>query len=723
MPNSVDVFITEAELAEGRRAKRTTCMKVDPEALRPVNCVSRSGISSGTLFTRSDPQRTGRYLTDNEMATMFNKFVGPNSLNNAAVRLEQEERDASVQPSPSASTSSCSKASRTTNCDSGDRTPPPPSASLAVAMAAAGCDVPSQVRPPSMEEARERGANAAMMKYVSPKIAKKYGVQQSITPAGPRAAAAAAARAGGGRGGASRGVVGASAADRLQAADSISSYSGGDNLPPRPQSAAFKTTSRDQAQRVGSHFVFGCSTDVPAPGKYNPKYGATDKAQHAPLFSKPVATGTDDGAPPNGVARSNRPGSAPAGGRGSDSSRPASAPTHRTADDSTDPSVPHDAQAAAVHSQPGALAAPQRRGLSRSLSSQGGHTRLTAEGRAQLLHRHEELFYAAHRVHKQRPSGPPGSQPFKATERKSLYDTVPVSQLFGEYYKEGYDSLTRRSTRPSSAFRTQSQRQYSNGPLGETGPTVGPGTYGKELPGTKTGRHVQAGHPGLTRTPDWSRTTPRPTSAPPGRSPPSSALFHGYYGPDGPIISLFPDEPEYNEINAVRILQERTSQRVPGLPPRAPSQNQQKQQQQGAAAGAGGSTSQSTGSPSQLGTAGGGGGLSATGAGTGTKEPILVYVDPTRYGELTSSGLAKRVPGGTFGTATREASCHAMRVIAKPNVAPPAAVMVKPANDLSYDYNIEIEGHRGRPPAWALPPNRNALSQQWMAAAATAYLS
>ncbi|GIL89823.1 hypothetical protein Vretifemale_17581 [Volvox reticuliferus] len=443
MPKSVDVFITEAELAEGRRAKRTTCMKVDPEALRPVHCVSRPGISSGTLFTRSEPQRTGRYLTDNEMATMFNKFVGPNSLNNAAVRLEQEERDASLQPSPSPSASISSKVSRTTCCDSGDRAPPPPSAGLAVAMAAAGCDIPSQVHPPAMEEARERGANAALMKYVAPKIAKKYGVQQSITPAGPRAAAAAAARAGGGRGGTGRGVPGASATDRLQTADSTSSYSGGDNLPPRPQSAAFKTTSRDQAQRVGSHFVFGGSADIPAPGKYNPKYGATDKAQHAPLFSKPVQAvmGTDGGAPPGGVIRSNRPGSAPAtaGGRGSGSGRPASAPTHRTADDSTDPSAPHDAQAAVMHSQPGASAASQRRGLSRSLSSQGAHTRLTAEGRAQLLHRHEELFCAAHRVHKQRPTGPPGSQPFKATERKSLYDTVPASQLFGEYYKEGYD--------------------------------------------------------------------------------------------------------------------------------------------------------------------------------------------------------------------------------------------------------------------------------------------
>ncbi|GLC60961.1 hypothetical protein PLESTB_001700300 [Pleodorina starrii] len=731
MSQPVDVFITESELAEGRKAKRTTCLKIDQQTLRPVHCVSRPGLSTGTLFNRSEPQRTGRYLTDKEMASMYDKFVGASSLNNAAVRLEHEEREAtSLQPSPSCSTAASSRASRAPYFDSGDRAPPPPSASVAVAMAAAGCDVPSQVHPD--DQARERAAAAAAMKYVAPKIAKKYGITQSITPAGPRAAAAAAAArgpAGGargaaasGRGGGGRGGASGAAADRPQADDSTSSLassSGGDGRPPRPRSAAFNTTSREQARRAGSHFVWGGHSDVPPPGKYNPKYSATDKDQHAPLL----------GAAP----------AAAAAAAGSRARRPSSAPTHRTpdnADTGPSPAPNHDAQAAAAAQPPGASSSAARRSLGHRHSSQsaaaaagggggggsgGGVTgllRLTSEARSQLHQRHEELFGAAHKVHPRRPEGPPGSSSFKAAQRKPLYETGgPAAQLFGEYFKEGYDSLIRKPPRPSSAFHTQSQRQYS--PLGETSPGVGPGSYGQNLPGTNTGRHVPAGHPGLSRTPDWSRTTPRPTSAPPARPPPASALHQGYWGPDGPTTSLFPDDPDYSELNGVRMLQERTPLRpTSAVPSRKPSQQQQQQQQQWhAPAAAAAAVGTAAGAPGSAATAA----AAAAAQGCGDGRP-LVYVGPERYGELTSAGLAKRVPGGAFGTATRQGTCQGMRAIANPHVTPPAAVLVKPATDLSYDYDYAVEGHRGRQPAWHLPLNRNALSQQWIEASAATYM-
>lgn len=64
-----------------------------------------------------------------------------------------------------------------------------------------------------------------------------------------------------------------------------------------------------------------------------------------------------------------------------------------------------------------------------------------------------------------------------------------------------------------------------------------------------------------------------------------------------------------------------------------------------------------------------------------------------------------------------------MRVMADGKVTPPANVAVRVANDLTYDYDAAVEGHRGRPPAWQLPPNRNALSQRWVSTAATAYLN
>jgi hypothetical protein len=55
-------------------------------------------------------------------------------------------------------------------------------------------------------------------------------------------------------------------------------------------------------------------------------------------------------------------------------------------------------------------------------------------------------------------------------------------------------------------------------------------------------------------------------------------------------------------------------------------------------------------------------------------------------------------------------------------VIPPAAVSVLSAHDLTYSPHWQAEAHRRRDPSWALPPNRSALSKQWIQAASTAYL-
>ncbi len=80
--------------------------------------------------------------------------------------------------------------------------------------------------------------------------------------------------------------------------------------------------------------------------------------------------------------------------------------------------------------------------------------------------------------------------------------------------------------------------------------------------------------------------------------------------------------------------------------------------------------------------------------------------------------------GRTFdSTASRAVAAQGLRVMADGKVLPPAAIAVRRTADVVYDVDPAAEGHRQRPPAWPLPPNRTALSQRWVASAALAYSS
>lgn len=96
-------------------------------------------------------------------------------------------------------------------------------------------------------------------------------------------------------------------------------------------------------------------------------------------------------------------------------------------------------------------------------------------------------------------------------------------------------------------------------------------------------------------------------------------------GPDGPHSAMFPDDPQYADLVALRALQERTQQRE-GAPTR----------QVAASAAAAGQD---------------GGGIA--GDCTAEGERPLTYIDPETYGKFSSTGLAKRVQGGAFSTSTR----------------------------------------------------------------------
>ncbi len=60
--------------------------------MAPTRCVSKQGLGTAKMFASQEPRPQGRHLTDTEMGMLFDKFVGPNSLGNAAVRLEQAEQ-------------------------------------------------------------------------------------------------------------------------------------------------------------------------------------------------------------------------------------------------------------------------------------------------------------------------------------------------------------------------------------------------------------------------------------------------------------------------------------------------------------------------------------------------------------------------------------------------------------------------------------------------------
>lgn len=68
-----------------------------------------------------------------------------------------------------------------------------------------------------------------------------------------------------------------------------------------------------------------------------------------------------------------------------------------------------------------------------------------------------------------------------------------------------------------------------------------------------------------------------------------------------------------------------------------------------------------------------------------------------------------------------------MRVCSDGNIIPPASAplhKIRPINsDVYYDQTEpEVQGKHARSPHWKLPPNRVAMSNHWISAAALAYV-
>eukprot|EP00955_Chlamydomonas_euryale_P071742 361183-Chlamydomonas_euryale.AAC.1 len=72
-------------------------------------------------------------------------------------------------------------------------------------------------------------------------------------------------------------------------------------------------------------------------------------------------------------------------------------------------------------------------------------------------------------------------------------------------------------------------------------------------------------------------------------------------------------------------------------------------------------------------------------------------------------------------TTTREAATRGMRAMSRDGVIPPCG-RASAGADATYEPCDAAMAHRRKAPAWKLPPNRNALSKQWVASAALAYM-
>lgn len=734
-------------MENGILAKKMACLKLDPTLLQPTACVSNVGISSSTLFTghaidQSTPTRTGSIST-RDMLAAFQVFNGPDSLNGAALAHQRQqngpdqrrqharqegasEADTSNDANDQDRAASGSSSRRNTTDSAGTTTRGVAASGEPAASAARFKPISNTAASMSLllarseaaaaaekleESIRQHGAQLVGLKHVAPRIARKYGITHNPSRPRPTSAAAAlprrasnhphsstgsspsmaaagsAAAAGGGVGGGGAGLQAGAAGPAAEAAGDATNASSKAHAK-RPGSAAFCTTTRAMAQQTGSKFVNVCA-DSPGPGKYDPRYACVQKATRGQAMQK-LTSARKRGEAAEGSSNDASTAAAPAAG-----SRPASAPAQRLMQQSASSSIARRVSRAGnadPAADPGSATQPdqqqqRQQQLQQQLAGQGG------------------VFEGAHRVHAhQRQAYVPASPAFLATARQSIVHHTTAGHLFLAYFQEGYDYLTRKSSRPALGFAHQTSR-LPVGTGADTPAALGPGAYcHAALPPTSTGRHVTAGHSRLAQTRDWTRAPARPGSAPPAAAaaqpgPSRGSPRSGYYGPTGPAASLWPDEPQYSDMVSIRTLQERTR----GSPKLR-------------AAGHGPAHGASS-ADSAPGT-----GQSGCWAADGSGGAPAVYLDPEALQRFSSTGLSKRVPGGSFSTTTRELTARTIRAMADGKVIPPAAVAVMTATDLTYDPNYSAQAHHGRTPVWQLPPNRTALSQRWITTAATAYM-
>mmetsp|Transcript_22207 Transcript_22207/g.48492 ORF Transcript_22207/g.48492 Transcript_22207/m.48492 type:complete len:717 (+) Transcript_22207:152-2302(+) len=711
----VDVWVSAEELGLGLKNVPKHCMKIDPKLLQPSQCFSKAGTSTEAMFSaeKARAQAKSRPKSASSLqdyAALFNKYYSQGSV-----------IDRLVAKNKSASFNAGSSGSKPTSRPASAR----PATSRPSSAHPAGADREHALRSDAVnisEVARQRegglqqqldadistrAVRESRAKFLTSYLANKYGVEgegqftASLNPALDSLTVMAVGTmskelvttAHDAQGASKVLELAASLQEaeryRIKAAKAAKERERSVKAQmaeahrPRPASSSFKTTSRDQASKIGSRFVSqALGKDAPGPGKYNIRHKYFEP--HVPNTQMAPRQHVDEQ-----QARAEQALSYSDSGAGS-------------------PAGLHTLHGS---SPPRPASTDRRYSLLQQQQQQGGSPPVKLETSGQVAGEVEAegskagaakgpilaIFKDAHQVHDRKPPRP-GTSSFKATPRPQPDPASTANNLLLQYYHEQYDSLLQKSKKLLTKFEHQTPRP-SPGTQADTPPQLGPGSYinSSYMPATWTGRHVEAGHKGIKQAPDFAVQTARPGSAPPApryRAQPqqevdaaaAAAALKAMYGAHGADL-------DPSDLITIQTL-EANCLTSAGPRPRS-------------------------GRPTSAAVSVGGRSVAATAEGV-----TAMGLGPEDLEKFSSAGLAKKVPGGRFTHTTRAGETSGMRVMSKDGVTPPASgpLRMGAGADALYLPDDTVQGHRPRSPSWQLPPNRTALSKGWVSAAALTHL-
>ncbi|KAG1676043.1 hypothetical protein FOA52_014908 [Chlamydomonas sp. UWO 241] len=700
--NGADIPMSDADMTLGLKTVITSCMSIKPSVLEPAPCLSSTGRATGAMFgahgSGSDNSRPKSAAALQDYAKLYSKLCGASSLAERVAAASKADTDSTGMPIGSL------QVGRSQTAPDDDDGP---------------IDVGREI---GLRAARESRA-----KYLTPHLASKYGggagggganggaerpltspAVQGLTvvhrgaPTGELAANAADAAAVAGLleaaaaaedGERARLARAAAAAGRRgRAATAPLHRSGGDGsggacvgAPGAPggrlSTSAFASVSRERAQRVSVRSGTQ-SSGVLGPGNYScDAYFKYLK----PNVASPQLVPRSYGAARHGPDGAD--GGLSEWGRGD-----------------------------------GGESSSSRRGTASTTDQLGLPEEQPRRSDRPPVH---TVFKDAHHVHgggspgkpnehQQRPATAGGSSSFLAVPRPNADVASAGGHLALTYFSEGYDAFTLKSVKLVTRFESQTTHSPC-ATAADTPPSLGPGSYfsgrggGRQLT-SRTGGDLAAGHDVSTRgTLDFGRSVARPgPDGPPGVAPTSAwqqqqqrgghepevgasdgaAALHAMYGPLGADLNP-------STLISIQTLEAHTPADV------SPGGGQRRR-------------------PATAGADGAGAGGASPRGGLAGPRPL----GPAELDRFASAGLRKRVLGARMSSTTRAEATMGMRAMSRDGVIPPASgpLRMGAGADVSYEPQDQVMAHRHKSPAWKLPPNRNALSSNWVSSAALAYI-
>ncbi|KAJ9531686.1 hypothetical protein QJQ45_021831 [Haematococcus lacustris] len=479
-------------------------------------------------------------------------------------------------------------------------------------------------------------------------------------------------------------------------------------------SSSFKTTSREQAARTGSRFI-APGIDVPGPGKYDVRYGTRQPRAPAPIILPPDQRSAITGLHEQRAAKMISDTTSAKEGAAIDVST--SPDKLRTGRSSRAASMGQGEGTTMANGSGAEASSEQPRAISRTQSRASLGLLQGAVGSSSMR---PNLFKDAHYVHARPQTSPAGTSSFLAPERRAPSCETAGSHLALFYHHEQIDALPKKAAHLVMPFKEQQPRRNLVTPA-NTPPALGPGVYLNvaNMPATWTGLHVNAGHTGVKRAPDFQRSCARPGSAPPVRPSLPSVPPVSVAEAATALHNLFDSSLNPSDLLGVQRLHALSGLQA-GYQPRAMATSRP--------------TSARAKPHSRPASAARTASQAPTSVLAGNAEPVeagsrVSYIGMHEVDKFSSAGFAHRVKGGAMSQATRAQDVRSARTVLSPKVTPPASAplhVVRPGqvvDKLDHDpADFLSQGHRPRSPSWQLPPNRAALSKQWVSAAALAYL-